>query len=338
MRIIILGLGVVGKAFLRLLMVEKEDLYRKYGLDPSIVAVADSKTAVYNPSGLDMERLLDHKERVGSLEGHPDQTDLDTMSLVKEVEAEVLVEVTPSNLTTGEPGLSHIKGALTSGKHVITANKGPLALEMPALVELFDHKGLRILFSGTVGGGTPFLKFVKKCLAGERIVSIRGVLNGTTNYILNRMEHGISFQDALKEAQEKGYAEADPTNDVDGWDSAAKLVILSNWAMDSGVTMNDVTVKGIRDVVLHKELLKEGKTIRLIATSDDVGLRVQPEVLPRNDPLVVPGALNAVSFTAEISGRHTLVGKGAGGKETAAALIRDLVELKMYMRGGIELC
>ncbi len=335
MRIILMGMGVVGQAFLELLELEKADLYRKYGLHPVVVAAADSKSMVYNSRGLDVRRLLNHKRSKGTLHGFPDE--VRGMDLVRDVEAEVVIEVTPSNFRTGEPGISHLRSALQTGKHVITANKGPLALEMPALVEMFQHKGLRLLFSGTVGGGTPFLRFVGKCLSGEKIISIRGVINGTTNYILNRMEDRISFQEALREAQEKGYAEADPSNDVDGWDSAAKLVILSNWAMDLGVTLKDVSVRGIRDVEITEDMLSRGKTVRLIATADESGLRVQPEEIDRRDPLVVPGALNAVSFIAEISGRHTLIGKGAGGKETAAALMRDLVELKMYL-GGVESC
>ncbi len=333
MRLILLGLGVVGRAFLEQLKIERRDLYESYGINPSIVAVANSKARIYNPEGIDTGSLIRYKEERGTLEGHPDEVDMESAGLVREIDAEVLVDVTPSNLTNGEPSLSYLKAALISGKHVITSNKGPLAWEMPALLEMFRNKGLKLLFSGAVGGGTPFLRFVKKCLSGERILSIRGVINGTSNYILNRMEEGLSFRIALEEARRLGYAEADPSADIDGWDSAAKLVILSNWAMDLGVTMNDVRVKGIRNVEISKELLFKGKTIRLIASADDSDLKVQPEEIDKSDPLAVSDALNAVSFTAEISGRHTLVGKGAGGRETAAALIRDLVELKMYMRG-----
>ncbi len=337
MRLILLGLGVVGKAFLELLELGRRDLYSKYGLNPTLVAAADSRAVVINPRGLDVGELLRYKRGKGSLKGHRFEGNMGVKDLLREIEAEVVIDVTPSDFKTGEPGLSYIKAALLSDKHVITANKGPLALEMPALIDMFNHKGLKLLFSGTVGGGTPFLRFVGKCLSGERILSIRGVINGTTNYILNRMEDGLSFDAALKEAQENGYAEADPSNDIDGWDSAAKLVILSNWAMDSGATIKDVSVRGIRGIELTDELLSRGKTVRLIATADDSGLRVQPEEIDRKDPLVVPDALNAVSFTAEISGRHTLIGKGAGGKETAAALLRDLVELKMYL-GGAGTC
>ncbi len=334
MRLILLGLGAVGRAFLKQLEIGRRDLYENYGINPSIVAVADSKTAAYNSEGLDIADLVRYKEEKGSLKGYPYEINANSLYLVREVDAEVLVDATPSNLMTGEPSLSYLKAALLSGKHVITSNKGPLALEMPALTEMFQNRGLKLLFSGAVGGGTPFLRFVRKCLSGERIISIRGVINGTSNYILSRMEEGLSFEAALDEAKRLGYAEADPRADIDGWDSAAKLVILSNWAMDLEVTINDVKVTGIRDVKISKEMLFEGKTMRLIASADDSGLKVQPEEIDRSDPLAVPNALNAISFVAEISGRHTLIGKGAGGRETAAALIRDLVELKTYLGGG----
>ncbi len=337
MRLILLGLGAVGKAFLKQLEIGRRDLYESYGINPSIVAVADSKTAAYNPKGLDIADLVRYKEEKGSLKGYPYEINANSLDLLREVDAEVLVDATPSNLMTGEPSLSYLKAALLSGKHVITSNKGPLALEMPALTEMFQNRGLKLLFSGAVGGGTPFLRFVRKCLSGERILSIRGVINGTSNYILNRMEEGLSFKAALDEAKRLGYAEADPRADIDGWDSAAKLVILSNWAMDLEATINDVKVTGIRGVKISKEMLSKGRTMRLIASADDSGLKVQPEEIDRSDPLAVPDALNAISFVAEVSGRHTLIGKGAGGRETAAALIRDLVELKNYLRGG-EAC
>lgn len=324
-----MGLGVVGKAFLRMLIEKTPEVRVKYGLNPTLVAVSDSSSSLYNERGLDPRVVLDYKIKKGSLSGLTDEVNLRGASLIKEVEAEVLIEATPSNFKDGEPGLSHIKAALNSGKHVIAVNKGPLALEMPALLEVFRESGLKLLFSGTVGGGTPFVRFVRSCLVGEKVLAIRGVLNGTTNYILTRMESGMSFEEALSEAQKLGYAESDPSNDIDGWDSAAKLVILSNLAMESDATLRDVEVSGIRGIEIGERMLSEGKTLRLIASADRSCLRVRPEVVERADPLAVSGALNAVSFFAEHSGRHTLVGKGAGGEETATAILRDLVELKM---------
>jgi homoserine dehydrogenase len=328
---ILMGLGVVGRSFLRMLIEKSPELRLKYGLNPTLVAVADSTSAVQDERGLDPKEILDMKVKKGSLSGHACEVGMRGVELIRGVDAEVLIDVTPSNFKTGEPSLSYIKAALNTGKHVITASKGPFSLEMPALIEMFQESGLRLLFSGTVGGGVPFVRFVRKCLVGERVLAIKGVLNGTTNYILTRMESGLPFESALREAQELGYAEADPSNDIDGLDSAAKLVILSNLAMETDLTIREVEITGIRGLELDRKILEEGKTVRLIASSDESGARVRPEIIERIDPLAVSGALNSVSFFAESSGRHTLIGKGAGGDETAMALIRDLVELRMEL-------
>lgn len=137
---------------------------------------------------------------------------------------------------------------MKSGKNVITVNKGPLALEFPSLIELAEYNRIAFKFSGTVGGGTPILEFAKRCLKGDRIISFEGILNGTTNYILSKMYEGLNFSQALRDASEKGYAEKDPTLDIDGYDAVAKLVIASNFIMNLKSTINDVRRTGIRDV------------------------------------------------------------------------------------------
>ena len=331
MKVVILGLGTVGRALLKELQARGPELRSRYGLNLKVVGVADSKVAVYNENGLDVGRILRMKS-AGSLEDHPDRSSL------KELisgEADVLVELTPTNIKDGMPAVRYIREALSSGKHVITANKGPLAVEMPALMELAEYNGVYFLFSGAVGGGTPFIRFVSRCLLGEKVLKIRGIVNGTTNFILSRMEEGLGFDEALREAQRLGYAEADPSADVDGWDSAAKLVILSNVAFQSGITIRDVDVKGIRGIGLEdvREALRSGETYKLIAYADGEEHSVRPERISLKSPLNVKGALNALQVEVEMSGRHTLVGKGAGGKETAAAVMRDLVELKLKLAG-----
>ncbi len=331
MKAVIIGLGTVGRALLREVQERGHELKSKYGLNLKVVGVADSKTAVYNEEGLNIAEILKMKER-GILNDHPNRASL--TELIKGG-TDVLVELTPTNLKDGMPAVRYIREALSAGKHVITANKGPLAVEMPALMELAEYNGVHFLFSGAVGGGTPFIRFVSRCLLGERVIRIRGIINGTTNYILTRMEEGLSFEKALKEAQKLGYAEADPSADVDGWDSAAKLVILSNVAFQSGVTLRDVEVEGIRDIGLENvsDALRNGETYKLIAYSDGESHLVKPQRISLKSPLNVKGALNALQVEAEISGKQTLVGKGAGGRETAAAVIRDLVELKVRLAG-----
>jgi homoserine dehydrogenase len=181
-----------------------------------------------------------------------------------------------------------------------------------------------------VGAGTPFLEFAKKCLQGDKILSIKGILNGTTNYILTEMdEKHIKFDEALKAAQKLGFAEADPTMDVDGYDAAAKLVIMANWIMDKKVTIKDIEIRGIRDVSSKniEEASSKGDTIKLIGSIGET-LKVEPTQISKHDPLAVDGALNAVTFVSESAGEQTIIGLGAGGVETASAVLRDLLDIK----------
>ena len=332
MRIILVGWGVVGQSFAKILIRRKKELDRNYGFRPRVVAIVDKGGAATNPKGLDLEQMLSLKAEKGTVaanrkNGRPGRSALD---VIESVEAEAMVEVTPTNIEDGEPTLSHIKTAFKTGKHVVTTNKGPLALALPALTELADYNNVYLRFSGTVGAGTPVLEFAKKCLLGDRIVSIRGILNGTTNYILSEMdEKHITFQEALEAAQKLGYAEADPTMDVDGIDAAAKLVIMANWIMNKKVTLKDVKIRGIRDVSPQdlEDAAAKGSTIKLIGTIEE-SLKVEPTKISKHDPLAVGGALNAVTFVSEFAGEQTIIGRGAGGMETASAILRDLIDIK----------
>ncbi len=331
MRIILVGFGVVGQNIAKLLLSRNEDLYALYGMKPRIVAAVDSGGSAVAASGLDLQRLLDAKKTKGTVAEYGDGQK-NVIEIIESMDAEVVVEVTQTNLKTGEPGMTNVSAAIKNGKNVITANKGPLALALPSLIELAEYNGVMLRFSGTVGGGTPILEFAKRCLKGDRIISFRGILNGTTNYILTRMEEGLSFDDALNDAKEKGYAEAEPSLDIDGYDAAAKLVIMANWVMGMKVTMKDVNFTGIRNVTADdmKNALKNHNAIKLIAGSNK-GLTVKPTEVPKNDPLCVNGTLNAVTFSSEYSGQQTIIGRGAGGMETASAVLRDLIEIREAM-------
>jgi homoserine dehydrogenase len=235
------------------------------------------------------------------------------------------------NIKTAEPALSHITKAFKTGKHVVTTNKGPLALAMPALTELAEYNNVCFRFSGTVGGGTPMLEFAKRCLAGDRILTIRGILNGTTNYILTEMsQNRVSFDQALASAQKLGYAEREPSMDVDGFDAACKVVILANWIMNKKITLRDVERTGVRDVSLQAldEASKRGNAVKLIGAIDGGKPSVKPTEITKTSPLCVSGVLNAVTFSCELAGEQTLVGRGAGGPETAGAVLRDLLAIR----------
>ena len=333
MHIILVGFGSVGNSFARIIHQSDGELLQSFGLRPRIVAVVDRGGAAVDPHGLNFEKVDAAKLRNGSVSrieemGRPGMTALE---VINDVEADVVVEASPTNIVDGEPGLSHIETALKRKRHVITANKGPLALAFPALMELASYNNVHLRFSGTVGGGTPILDVGKKCLLGDRVASIRGILNGTTNYILTRMfEANTPMQAALTEAQAAGYAETDPTNDVDGLDSACKLVILANWVMDRPITLRDIEIDGIRKIDLEDvaRARKEGCVIKLIASINEEEARVKPQALPKTNPLNVDGVLNAVTFGTRYAGDITIVGHGAGGVETSSAILRDLIDIR----------
>jgi homoserine dehydrogenase len=225
--------------------------------------------------------------------------------------------------------MTHIVNAMKRGMHIISVNKGPLALAFPSLMEIAAYNQVLFRFSGTVGGGTPILDFAKNSLRGERIVSFSGILNGTTNYILTNMANGMSFNDALGDAKQKGYVEANESLDLDGLDAAAKLVILANWIMGMKVVMSDIKITGIRkiDGADIKRAAEKNSAIKLIASCNKE-LTVTPKEIPTIDPLCVTGTLNAISFTSEHSGTQTIIGCGAGGIETASSILRDLIDIR----------
>ncbi len=330
MRIILCGFGVVGQSLVKLFDSRAEDLYAKYGLKPRVVGVFDSKGSAVDNSGLDLNKLIEVKKKFGTVKNYSNsKNSMSGIEMLKNVEADVLIETTASNYKDAEPGMTHITTAMKKGMHVISVNKGPLALAFPSLMELATYNQVMFKFSGTVGGGTPILDYAKNSLSGERITSFAGILNGTTNYILTNMGKGISYEEALKDAQEKGYVEADESLDLDGLDAAAKLVILANWVMGMKVTMPDIDCTGIRKVTTEdiKKAAKNNCSVKLIASCNK-DLIVSPKEVPNDDPLCVNGTLNAIAFTSEHSGTQTIIGRGAGGMETASSILRDLLDIR----------
>ena len=330
MRIILCGFGVVGQSLAKLLESRAEDLYARYGLKPRIIGVFDSKGSAVDVSGLDVTRLIQIKKKYGSVKKYSNtKNNVSGIQMINELEAEVLIETTASNYKDAEPGMSHIINAMKHGMHVISVNKGPLALAFPSLMELATYNHVIFRFSGTVGGGTPILDYAKNSLKGERIISFDGILNGTTNYILTNMTNGMSFKDALNDAKKRGYVEADESLDLDGLDAAAKLVILANWIMGMKVTMPEIKCIGIRKIDSDdiRKAAANNSAIKLIASCDN-GLIVKPKELPFDNPLCVSGTLNAISFTSEHSGTQTIIGRGAGGIETASSILRDLIDIR----------
>ncbi|MCK4475941.1 MAG: homoserine dehydrogenase [Methanophagales archaeon] len=321
-RISIVGFGNVGGGVAEAIRRKQEEIARKHDIDIKIVGIADLKGVIVNENGLSEDAIM--KLKTGE---KPE--DMTTLDVIKEVEHEIMVEATPTNVENGEPGLTHIITALESGRHVVTSNKGPLALQYRKLMELAAKKGKEIRFEATVGGAMPIISLVRENLAGNGIISIKGILNGTCNYILTRMvEEGLPYEHVLKEAQERGIAEADPSKDVEGIDTAVKLVILANSIFDRDVTYKDVEVAGITDIT--PEALKlandAGYVIKLIGEVDRDGcLKVAPRLVPKDNPLNVGGTLNVATIKTDLAGDITVIGKGAGPIEAASAILSDII-------------
>ena len=233
-----------------------------------------------------------------------------------------------------EPSRTYMEQALKAGKGVITANKDVIATHGEELLQVARENNCNIWFEGSVGGGIPLLRPLKNCLAANRVERLVGIVNGTTNYILTRMsQQGMDFDEALHEAQEKGFAEPDPTNDVDGWDAAYKLVILGGLAFGSFVSMEDVYLRGIRGISF-RDLQYAGElgyTIKLVAVGDtvdnQVSLRVHPALLPLKHPLAaVYDEFNALFLEGDSVGEVMFYGRGAGAFPTASAVVADIIE------------
>ncbi len=321
MKAALIGLGSVGRGVGE--MIAKKN----HGI--TITGVADSKSGSICDEGIDIEEVLEQKRTKGIC-GNQAITAVD---VIQKADYDVLIEVTPTNALTGEPALGYIRAALARKKHIVTSNKGPIALAYHDLSALAKKNHVALRYEATVGGAIPIMHTIEDGLSGNEILAIYGVLNGTCNYILTRMAaEGLTYEQALLEAQEMGFAEADPTYDVKGIDAAIKLVILVNTIWGDGITLSDIDLTGI-DLLTPDalRLAEEGdSTIRLIAEAipREKILRVSPRLIEKSHPLVVDGALNALTLETDMAKEITLIGKGAGSIETASAIIGDILYIR----------
>jgi homoserine dehydrogenase len=323
MRIALMGYGTVGTSFHKLIDIKGKMLKEKYGIVPQLVAICDRSGCMINENGISYQTAYQTKTKFGKI--NVNSNELQPADVIRELSLDLMVETTTANFKTGEPALSHIRESMRNKVHVITTNKAPLALRMPALLEEASLNGVELLYSGTVGGGTPFISFGDKVLKGNSLLGIRGILNGTTNYILSRViDENLTMNEALSEAKKLGIAEADPTLDLNGFDSAAKLVILINHLLNERVTINDIKISGINENMPN---MQNFETVKLIASSYPEP-KVSMEIVKRGSPMDVGGTYNVLEFNVEELGKVYLTGRGAGGQETAASIIRDMVELK----------
>jgi homoserine dehydrogenase len=322
-RVALLGCGNVGSALAQLLLTRQDDIAARTGIRLELVAIAVSDATRSRPASIPGELFV-----------------TDAAALVVRDDVDVVVEL----IGGLHPAQDLIEAALHAGKPVVTANKAVVAASGAELAELADTRGVDLLYEAAVAGAIPIVRTLRESLAGEQIVRVMGIVNGTTNFILTQMEEdGVDFADALAEAQRLGLAERDPTADVEGHDAAAKAAILAALAFGSDVVDVDVHREGISgisavDVAYANRL---GYSVKLLAVAElvdggpELSVRVHPAMVPKAHPLAsVRGAFNAVFVEGAVSGELMLYGRGAGGEPTASAVLGDLVDAARNLRAG----
>lgn len=318
----LVGTGTVGGGCLDILSNHKQDFLRHFGID------------------LELTRVCSRSSEQAASRGLQDIFTTDYHDIINDPEIDIVVEL------IGGTGVAKdvIVEALQAGKHVVTANKAIMASAGKEIMGLAEEKGLEIAFEASVGGGIPIIDPLKHSLIANQIDSIMGIVNGTTNYMLTRMdENGMDYDAALKEAQERGFAEADPTADVDGHDAAAKIAILASIAFNSRVTIDQVYTEGIRrispiDLAMAHD---SGYVVKLVAharrSEKGIDVRVHPTMIPENHQLAtVNGVFNAIFVEGDAVGQTMFFGEGAGAGPAASAVMGDVLEVARHIQMGIK--
>lgn len=334
LRLCFSGFGAVGQRFAKLLLERKDELETQYNLYITVTGISTpSRGTLINPHGLNLAVLLAQQETHHVF----DRADegfraCDVAKMLDIVEADIFCEMSTLSIKDGEPATSYIEKAFSKGMHVITTNKGPEAHHYRRLKTMADERRLAYLFETAVMDGAPVFNFAQECLRGCRISRIRGVLNGTTNYLLEQYENGVCYEDAIREAQRLHWAEADPSMDVDGWDGAAKICSLANVLMDAEATPADVTRVSLREITADnvRAAASRGKKYKYICQADrtesGIRLTVAPQLLPASDLLCsVNGNSAAVTFHTDLAGEVTSVLTNGTILQTAYGLYSDLL-------------
>ena len=341
----LIGCGIVGQGLLEILVKKREYLKEELDFEVKVVAINDKlKGSLLIPEGIEAEKILQLLEQGKKIDEYLEEIpreaqQMDPVEMIEKSDADIIAELTYTDIKTAEPATSYIKKALQSGKHVVTSNKGPAALYYRELEKLAQENNLIFGIEGTVMSGTPVFSLFDNSLAGNNIKEIKGILNGTTNFILSKMEiENMDYEDALGLAQKLGYAEADPTADVEGYDALAKIVILSNVFLEGNVKPSDAKREGITSLSKQEILAakQEGYRYKLIASTKkengQIRASVSPQRLPLSDPLAgVMGANTALTFDLDLLGKVTIQGPGAGKTETGYSIFTDMLTIHRHL-------
>lgn len=332
------GFGNVARALVRLLLRKRIVLEERHGLHFSITGIATGKHGfAVDPSGLDIQQALLMIESGKSISPLSSLAIPDSLSVIRESQADVMFENSPVNHETGQPAVDHVRAALQAGMHAITANKGTVVHGYRELTSLAESMGRRFLFESTVLGGSPVFSVFRECLPAADLLSFRGVLNSTTNIILSRMEKGETFDQAVRYCQSIGVAETDPSADVDGWDAAIKVAALVTVLMDIPLLPRQVERKGILEITpaMVTRAKADGKRYKLVCSAirdgDAVVAAVAPELVSISDPLYgMEDSTTGIAFRTDVLGDYSIIESErqdmvAGPEPTAYGLLADFI-------------
>jgi homoserine dehydrogenase len=329
LKLCFMGLGSVGRELLKLIDRKRDDVQAQYDLSFKVVGIATGTHGILiDPQGIDHAYVLGGQWAARAWPS----TEENRRKLIRECGADALVEMSPINRETGRPALDYLELALNLGLHAITANKGPVVHGYRRLSVLAKQQGKAFLFESTVMDGFPLLNLYRECLPATRVLSFRGVLNSTTNLILNLMDSGKSFEEAVQNAQDSGIAETDPSNDIDGWDASVKVCVLSNVLMSADIRPPDVDRTGIRAIT--SEMIKDAagrqRKYRLMCSSrwedGTIKARVAPEEVPPDDPAYnLPGTTSVVQLRTDTLNQLTLLETAPTPAQTAFGVLADLI-------------
>ena len=335
--IALIGFGGVNRALANIIATDSEKFYYDMGFNLRIVAVSDMFLgSVYSPEGINLDLLTILPAAQGACAKLPNgKATADNDDIIKNSNADIVVEATITDSMTGQPATSHCRWALSAGKHVSTTNKGPLAFAEKELMALALKNNVGFEYEGVVMSGTPVLRFADKLLKGSGINKFTGIVNGTANYVLGLVEQGYTFADAITSAQQQGYAEADPSADIEGKDVVLKVIVLANRLWDANLTQENVQCQGITGLTetMVKQAAAEGCHWKLLGKASkqedgSIVASVSPEKLSIVHPLAgISGAVNAITFTSGMLGDVTVSGPGAGRVETAYAILSDIIAI-----------
>lgn len=334
--LLLLGFGNVGKAYAKMLMQKKKEILEKFDYEIEVVGITTGRSGnLANEEGIDLKKIIEFKDKNSKFDSSLKSfTKKSNIEIIKSLDYDVLIEMTPLNIKSGQPAIKHIDLAFNRKKHVITANKGPIAWDFKRLNEKALKKDLIFLYETVVMDGTPVFNLVKDTLPMTKILSVKGILNSTTNYVLEQMEKGISQSEAIENGKKLGFVENDHSLDIKGFDAAAKLTSLANVLMDANITPDEIERKGIENITIQdvKEAKSKNKIYKLICNlkyeNGKVKGIVKPKTFDKNSTYAsIQGTTSMIAIKTDLMGTVEVIEKNPEIQQTAFGVFSDTVRL-----------